>query len=75
VPFNDRIQQLVRLGDQPFADSLAPVLLAVVLRLGVGVGLDRIGRWHGFRAHTEGLHLASPAGLLAADLVEEVLVP
>jgi hypothetical protein len=27
----------------------------------------------GFRAHTEGLHLASPAGLLAADLVEEHL--
>jgi hypothetical protein len=27
----------------------------------------------GYRAHTEGLHLASPAGLLAADLVEEFL--
>jgi hypothetical protein len=44
-----------------------------VLRLGLGVGLDRIGQWNGFRGHTEGLHLASPAGLLAADLVEKHL--
>jgi hypothetical protein len=50
-----------------------PVLVAALLRLGLGIGLDRIGRWHGFRVHTEGLHLASPGGLVAADLVEEFL--
>lgn len=73
VPFNERMKSLIGDGDQPFSDSPARVLLAVVLRLGVGVGVDRIGRLFGYRTHTEGLHLASPAGLLAADLAEEFL--
>jgi lysophospholipase L1-like esterase len=73
VPFNERMKALLRGGDQPFRDSLLHVLAGIVLRLGAGVRLDHIGRLFGFRAHTEGLHLASPAGLLAADLVEEFL--
>jgi acyl-CoA thioesterase-1 len=75
LPFNERMKDLLRDGDRAFADSPVRVLLAIVLRLGLGVGLDHIGRLNGFRAHTEGLHLASPAGLLAADLVEEFLKP
>jgi lysophospholipase L1-like esterase len=73
LPFNERMKDLVRGGDRAVADSPLRVLLAIVLRLGVGVSLDHIGRLFGFRAHTEGLHLASPAGLLAADLAEEFL--
>jgi acyl-CoA thioesterase I len=73
LPFNERMKELVGDGDRPFRDSPLPVLLAIVLRLGLGVRLDHIGRMFGYRAHTEGLHLASPAGLLAADLVEEFL--
>jgi acyl-CoA thioesterase I len=73
LPFNERMKDLVRGGNRAFVDSPLPVLLAIVLRLGLGVGLDHIGRLNGFRAHTEGMHLASPAGLLAADLVEEFL--
>jgi lysophospholipase L1-like esterase len=73
LPFNERMKDLVRGGGRPFRDSLPRVLLPMVLRLGLGVGLDRIGQWNGFRGHTEGLHLASPAGLLAADLVEKHL--
>ena len=73
LPFNERMKDLIDDGDQPFRDSLARVLLAIVLRLGIGLSVDHIGRLFGFRAHTEGLHLASPAGLLAADLVEEFL--
>jgi acyl-CoA thioesterase-1 len=74
LPFNERMKELVNGGGQPFQDSLARVLLAGVLRLGVGLNTDHIGRLFGFRAHTEGLHLASPAGLLAADLVEGFLL-
>lgn len=70
LPFNEQLKALILGGDQPFRDSLARVLLAMVLRLGVGLSLDHIGRLNGYRVHTEGLHLASPAGLLAADLVE-----
>jgi acyl-CoA thioesterase I len=73
LPFNERMKELVSGGDRPFRDSPLRVLVAIVLRLGVGVRLDHIGRLFGYRAHTEGLHLASPAGLLAADLVEEFL--
>ena len=73
LPFNERMKDLVGAGSRAFADSPVRVLLAIVLRLGLGVSLDHIGRVNGFRAHTEGLHLASPAGLLAADLVEEFL--
>jgi lysophospholipase L1-like esterase len=73
LPFNERMKDLVGDGDQPFRDSLGRVLLAMLLRLGLGLSLDHIGRLFGFRAHTEGLHLASPAGLLAADLVEGFL--
>lgn len=73
LPFNERMKELVRDGDRPFRDSPLRVLLAMVLRLGLGVRLDHIGRIFRFRAHTEGLHLASPAGLLAAELVEEFL--
>jgi len=73
LPFNERMKSLISDGDRPFRDSPLPVLLAMVLRLGLGVSLDRIGRWQGYRAHSEGLHLASPAGTLAADLVEEFL--
>jgi lysophospholipase L1-like esterase len=73
LPFNERMKDLVGDGDRPFRDSPVRVLLAIVLRLGFGVGPDHIGRMFGYRAHTEGLHLASPAGLLAADLVEEFL--
>jgi lysophospholipase L1-like esterase len=73
LPFNERMKDLIGDGAQPFRDSLAQVLAAIVLRLGVGLSVDHIGRLFGYRAHTEGLHLASPAGLLAADLVEEFL--
>jgi acyl-CoA thioesterase-1 len=73
LPFNERMKDLVRGGDRAFADSPLRVLSAIVLRLGLGVSLDHIGRLNGFRAHTEGLHLAGPAGLLAADLAEEFL--
>jgi lysophospholipase L1-like esterase len=73
LPFNERLKDLIHDGDRPFQDSPARVLLAIALRLGVGVSVDRIGRTLGYRAHTEGLHLASPAGLLVADLAEEFL--
>jgi len=73
LPFNERLKELVRGGDRPFRDSPAPVLVAALLHLGLGIGLDRIGRWHGVRVHTEGLHLAGAGGSAAADLVAEFL--
>lgn len=73
LPFNERMKDVIQQGNRPFRDSPAPVLLAMLLHLGLGIGLDRIARWNGFQAHTEGLHLASRGGLLAADLTEEFL--
>lgn len=73
LPFNEQMKTLIANGNQPFQDSLARVLVAIVLRLGIGLTLDHIGRLFGFHAHTEGLHLATPAGLLAADLAEDFL--
>jgi len=70
LPFNEQMKSLLLGGDRPFRDSVPRVVVAAVLRLGLGLSLDLIGRLNGYRAHTEGLHLASPAGLLAADLVE-----
>lgn len=71
LPFAERMKEIVGGGGAPFRDSPLPVFRAIVLHLGLGVPLDRIGRWNGFLAHTEGLHLASRGGLIAADLAEE----
>jgi hypothetical protein len=50
-----------------------PVVRVIVAHLGAGVPLDRIGRRNGYAVHTDGLHLASPGGLIATDLVEDFL--
>jgi lysophospholipase L1-like esterase len=76
LPLNERLRELLRERGtgRAAADSPVPVVRAIVLHLGLGIGLDRIGRWNGYAIHTDGLHLASPAGLVAADLVEDWLV-
>lgn len=73
LPLHERLTELLaeRGTGRPAADSLLPFVRAVVAHLGFGVPLDRIGRFHGYAVHTDGLHLASPGGLIAADLVED----
>jgi lysophospholipase L1-like esterase len=75
LPLNERLKELlnVRGTGRAASDSPLPVLKVIILHLGLGIGLDRIGRWNGFAVHTDGLHLASPAGLVAADLIERFL--
>ncbi len=72
LPLNERLKDL--LARHPGAGkemSMGAVVLGMVLRLGLGVGLDHIGRLNGYAIHTDGLHLARPAGRIAADLVED----
>jgi acyl-CoA thioesterase I len=75
LPLNERLKQLLkeRGTGRAATDAPLPVLKVIILHLGLGIGLDRIGRWNGFAVHTDGLHLASPAGLVAADLIERFL--
>jgi acyl-CoA thioesterase-1 len=78
LPLNERLAALLRgqgTGRAAKTDLLRLVVKAIVLHLGVGVGLDRIGRRNGFVLHTDGLHLASPGGLVAADLIEAFIRP
>jgi lysophospholipase L1-like esterase len=72
LPLNERLKELLseRGTGRAATDSPLPVLKAIILHLGLGIGLDRIGRLNGFAVHSDGLHLASPAGLVAADLIE-----
>jgi lysophospholipase L1-like esterase len=73
LPLHERLTELVaeRGTGRPAVDSPAPVLRVIVAHLGLGVPLDRIGRRNGYAIHTDGLHLAGPGGLVAADLVED----
>jgi lysophospholipase L1-like esterase len=73
LPLHERLTELLakRGTGRPAVDSPTPVLLAIVAHLGLGVPLDRIGRRNGYAVHTDGLHLASPGGLVATDLVED----
>jgi lysophospholipase L1-like esterase len=73
LPLHERLTDLLaeRGTGRPAVDSPIPVLRAIVAHLGLGIPLDRIGRRNGYAIHTDGLHLASPAGLVAADLVED----
>jgi lysophospholipase L1-like esterase len=73
LPLHERLTDLLaeRGAGRPAVDSLMPFVRAVVAHLGIGVPLDRIGRLNGYAVHTDGLHLASPGGLVAADLVED----
>jgi acyl-CoA thioesterase I len=72
LPLNERLKELLseRGTGRAATDSPVPILKAIILHLGLGIGLDRIGRWNGYAVHTDGLHLASPGGLVAADLIE-----
>ena len=72
LPLNERLADVIRERGtgRPAVDSPVPVLRVIVLHLGLGLSLDRIGRRSGFVVHTDGLHLASAGGLIAADLIE-----
>jgi acyl-CoA thioesterase-1 len=75
LPLNERLKDYLKANTfsdaKAYNGALLPVLSAIVLHQGLGVDLDRIGRMNGYAAHTEGLHLASAGGAIAADLVEE----
>ncbi|HEY7597907.1 MAG TPA: GDSL-type esterase/lipase family protein [Actinophytocola sp.] len=77
LPLNERLRDMLREHPGTGRDlpgSMMPVIRGIVLRLGLGVGLDRIGRLNGYAIHTDGLHLATPAGMVAAGLVEEFVL-
>ena len=73
LPLNERLAEVIRAHGTGRAatESVGPMVRAIVLHLGLGVGLDRIGRSNGYAVHSDGLHLAGRGGLVAADLVEE----
>lgn len=75
LPLNERLKGYLRANKpseaKEYNGSLLPLLTAIVLHHGLGISLDRIGRTNGFAVHTEGLHLSSAGGTIAADLVQE----
>jgi lysophospholipase L1-like esterase len=75
LPLHERLAEVIATDGTGRAvpDSLAMVARAVVLHLGLGVSLDRIGRRNGFVVHSDGLHLASRGGRIAADLIESFI--
>jgi lysophospholipase L1-like esterase len=77
LPLHERLRDLLREypgAGRDLSGSPGPVIRGIVLRLGLGVGLDRIGRLNGYAIHTDGLHLATRAGMVAAGLVEEFVL-
>jgi lysophospholipase L1-like esterase len=72
LPLNERLKDLLRArgAGRAGTDSPLAVLRVILLHLGLGLSLDRIGRRAGYAVHTDGLHLASAGGRVAADLIE-----
>lgn len=75
LPLNERLAEEIRRHGtgRPAGEGVATALKAIVLHLGLGIGLDRIGRRNGYLVHTDGLHLNSRGGLIAADLIENFI--
>ncbi len=76
LPLHERLRDLLREhhpgAHREPADSA--VARAILLRLGLGVGLDRIAALNGYAIHTDGLHLATAAGRVAAGLIEDFVL-
>lgn len=75
LPLYERLAEVIAEDGEhrPVRESVAEVVKATVLHLGLGISLDRIGRRNGYVVHTDGLHLSSRGGLVAADLIEDFI--
>jgi lysophospholipase L1-like esterase len=72
IDLNASLTRILRASGGPGTPAVlpAPIVRAMVLHCGLGIGLDQIGRWNRFHVHSDGLHLNSAGGRAPADLVE-----